>query len=306
MLAPRFSGGLSVHTSIPISTIIVNYNAGPVLVECIGAVIGQTDEVILVDNHSRDQSLELVAARFADDKRIKVIRNGANLGFAAACNIGARAASQPFLFFLNPDCLCAPGSLARLYQVLTDDPKAGMAGGLLLNPDGSEQAGGRRLTPTPGRTLVRSLGLQKLAKRWPNLFVDFNLHQQPLPQAPVSVEAISGACMLVKPEALEKVGLWDEGYFLHCEDLDWCMRFTRAGWTILFVPDARFSHDQGTCSKSRPLFVEWHKHRGMSRFYRKFFRQDYPLPLLWLVLGAIWVRFGAICVIDTLKSAVRR
>lgn len=293
-------------TSTPISTIIVNYNAGPVLVDAIAAVISQTSEVILVDNGSRDQSLALVEARFAQDARVTIIRNDANLGFAAACNIGAHAARQPFLFFLNPDCLCGPGSLTRLYQALLQNPHAGMAGGLLLNPDGTEQAGGRRLTPTPGRTLVRSFGLQRLAKRWPDLLVDFNLHQQPLPVAPIAVEAISGACMLVKPEALVQVGLWDDAYFLHCEDLDWCMRFTRAGWEILFVPDAPFSHAQGTCSKSRPLFVEWHKHKGMSRFYRKFFRQDYPLPLLWLVLAAIWARFSAICIIHALKSAVQK
>ncbi|WP_039915876.1 glycosyltransferase family 2 protein [Cellvibrio mixtus] len=289
----------------PIATIIVNYNAGPVLVECISAVIEQASEVILVDNASHDQSLALVEARFVSDTRVTIIRNDTNLGFAAACNIGARAAGQPFLFFLNPDCICGPDSLTRLYHTLLQNPKAGMAGGLLLNPDGTEQAGGRRLTPTPGRTLVRSFGLQRLARHWPDLLVDFNLHRQPLPSAPISIEAISGACMLVKPEALAQIGLWDEGYFLHCEDLDWCLRFTRAGWDILFVPDAPFSHAQGTCSKSRPLFVEWHKHKGMSRFYRKFFRTDYPLPLLWLVLAAIWVRFGAICALQSLRSTNR-
>lgn len=292
-------------TRIPISTIIVNYNAGPVLMEAIAAVIDQTSEVILVDNDSHDQSLALVEARFAQDARVKIIRNSANLGFAKACNIGATAASQPFLFFLNPDCICGSDSVTRLYQTLLQNPKAGMAGGLLLNPDGTEQAGGRRLTPTPGRTLVRSFGLQRWARRWPDLLVDFNLHQQPLPAAPITIEAISGACMLVKPEALTQVGLWDEGYFLHCEDLDWCMRCRRAGWDILFVPNAPFNHAQGTCSKSRPLFVEWHKHKGMSRFYRKFFRADYPLPLLWLVLVAIWIRFGFISLRYWLTATIR-
>ncbi len=279
-------------TSIPISTIIVNYNAGAVLVESIRAVLDQTGEVILVDNGSRDQSLSLVEESFPQEPRLSIIRTGANLGFAKACNIGARAACHPYLFFLNPDCICGPDSLRRLYHVLVESPDAGMVGGLLLNPDGTEQAGGRRLTPTPGRTLVRSFGLQRFAKRWPDLLVDFNLHQQPLPPGPTAVEAISGACMLVKPEALAQVGLWDEGYFLHCEDLDWCIRFARAGWRIFFVPDAPFSHAQGTCSKSRPLFVEWHKHKGMSRFYRKFFVQDYSLLLFWLVLAAIWGRFA--------------
>ena len=136
--------------------------------------------------------------------------------------------------------------------------------------------------------------------------MDFNLHQQPLPDAPISVEAISGACMLVKPEAVASVGLWDDEYFLHCEDLDWCMRFVRAGWDILFVPSAPITHVQGVCSKSRPLFVEWHKHRGMTRFYRKFFRLSYSRPLLWLVITAIWSRFSLIAFTTFLRKLARR
>lgn len=288
--------------SPPISTIIVNYNAGAGLVDCIQSVLDQVGEVILVDNASHDNSIALIEAHFAGDARLRIIRNHTNLGFAAACNIGARAAQHPYWFFLNPDCICADGSLAELYRVLTSTPKAGMVGGLLLNLDGSEQAGGRRLTPTPSRTLVRAFGLHRFAQRWPQLLVDFNLHQQPLPKTPISVEAISGACMLVKPEAVAEVGLWDDEYFLHCEDLDWCMRFVRAGWDILFVPSAPIIHAQGVCSKTRPLFVEWHKHKGMTRFYRKFFRESYSLPLLWLVIGAIWSRFGLVAVIACFRN----
>lgn len=289
-----------------ISTIIVNYNAGPGLVTCIQSAIDQVGEVILVDNASRDNSIALAESQFAGDARLRIIRNDTNLGFAAACNIGARAAQHPYWFFLNPDCICADGSVAELYRVLTANPKAGMVGGLLLNLDGSEQAGGRRLTPTPSRTLVSAFGLRRFAKRWPELLVDFNLHQQPLPDAPISVEAISGACMLVKPEAVTDVGLWDDDYFLHCEDLDWCMRFVRAGWEILFVPSAPITHAQGVCSKSRPLFVEWHKHKGMTRFYRKFFRASYSLPLLWLVIAAIWGRFVLIATTGFFRNLVRR
>jgi GT2 family glycosyltransferase len=289
--------------SLPISTIIVNYNAGTGLVGCIKSVIDQVCEVILVDNASHDNSIALAETQFAGDARLRIIRNDTNLGFAAACNAGARAAQHSYWFFLNPDCICADGSVGELFRVLADNSKVGMVGGLLLNPDGSEQAGGRRLTPTPGRTLVRAFGLQRFAKRWPDLLVDFNLHQQPLPATPITVEAISGACMLVKPEAIAEVGLWDDLYFLHCEDLDWCTRFVRAGWDIVFVPSAAFTHAQGTCSKSRPLFVEWHKHKGMTRFYFKFFRESYSRPILWLVIAAIWSRFGLIALRGLLRKA---
>ncbi|MFO7568493.1 MAG: glycosyltransferase family 2 protein, partial [Smithellaceae bacterium] len=130
--------------------------------------------------------------------------------------------------------------------------------------------------------------------RYPKLFTDFLLYQEAIPDGPVEVEAISGACMLVKREAFEDVGPMDENYFLHCEDLDWCMRFRQKGWQILFVPGARVVHDQGTCSREKPFFVEWHKHKGMMRFYRKFFRHQYPGPLFWLVTAGVWLRFGAV------------
>jgi len=100
--------------------------------------------------------------------------------------------------------------------------------------------------------------------------------------------------MLIKREALDSVGGWDEGYFLHCEDLDLCMRFRQEGWKVCFVPQARIFHTWGACSRSRPLFVEWHKHRGMIRFYEKFFRDDYPRVLCWGISLGIWVRFGIV------------
>lgn len=108
--------------------------------------------------------------------------------------------------------------------------------------------------------------------------------------------------MLVRRAAMEDVGRWDEGYFLHCEDLDFSMTLRRKGWTIMFVPDAKIVHEKGTCSRSRPIFVEWHKHRGMMRFYRKFFRHQYPGMLMWLVALGVWLRFAAVATYYTLRS----
>lgn len=86
--------------------------------------------------------------------------------------------------------------------------------------------------------------------------------------------------------------MWDEGYFLHCEDLDWCMRFRLKSWRVVFVPDAKVIHVWGACSRSRPFFVEWHKHHGMLRFYNKFFRKQYSGPLWWLVVLGVWLHFS--------------
>ena len=306
-LAPPsyFSNSQTCVASDTISLIIVNYNACECIVPCVSSALSQVDEVIVVDNDSSDDSLAQLATAFPGDRRLKIVCNDENLGFAAACNIGAERSTGSYLFFLNPDCVLMSESVKLLVRVLDDYPGVGMVGGLLINPDGTEQAGGRRAVPTPWRSLVRACGLSRLADRWPRLFLDFHLHKQPLPTQPIEVEAISGACMLVRREAMRDVGSWDEGYFLHCEDLDLCMALRRKGWKIMFVPDVRIVHDQGVCSRSRPIFVEWHKHRGMMRFYCKFFQHQYPGPLMWLVACGIWLRFGIIASYHSALRALR-
>jgi len=275
--------------------VVVNYNAGVLLEECVNSVLAQgVSKLVLVDNASHDDSLERVATRFGADERLIILRNPANTGFAAACNLGATHCEQAHILFLNPDTVLQPGALQGMVDALCQADDLGMAGGLLCNVDGSEQPGGRRVFPTPRRAVVRALNLSGLAWLSPRLFSDYLLHREPLPPHPTLVEAISGACMLIKREALDSVGGWDEGYFLHCEDLDLCMRFRQEGWKVCFVPQARIFHTWGACSRSRPLFVEWHKHRGMIRFYEKFFRDDYPRVLCWGISLGIWVRFGIV------------
>jgi GT2 family glycosyltransferase len=291
---------------LPVSVVIVNYNAGQFLTECIQFALPQVMEVLVVDNASTDLSLEFCAEHFAEGSKPKIIRNAVNLGFAAACNIGAAQATEPYVLFLNPDCILRQGSLRCMAQVLETNPEAGMVSGLLVNEDGTEQAGGRRAVPTPWRSFVHAFGLHRFADYWPRLFFDFHLHKQALPDHPIEVEAISGALMLVRREAIANVGPWDEGYFLHCEDFDWCMRFRQKGWKILFIPHAPVLHYKGVCSRSRPIFVEWHKHRGMMRFYRKFFRHQYPGIMMWLVTLGVWLRFGAVATYYAARHAGRQ
>lgn len=288
------------QNGILLSAIIVNYNAGHLLRESVESLLNSPlkIEIIVVDNASSDHSLDSIEGL----PSVKIIRNSRNTGFAFACNIGIANATADYLFFLNPDCFFAPNTINELLKHLQMNENIGMVGGLLVNPDGSEQAGGRRAVPTPWRSFVRAFGLSRFSQRWPKLFFDFELHKQPLPEGPIEVEAISGACMLVKRQAIKDVGLWDEGYFLHCEDLDWCMRFRQKGWKILFIPSAKITHALGVCGRSRPYFVEWHKHKGMMRFYQKFFRHQYPGVLMWLVNSGVWFRFTII----VFKHFVRR
>lgn len=277
----------------PVTAVIVNYNSGPLLASCVHAVLQQVRQVVVVDNASSDMSLTELENKLSSEK-LHIVRLHDNVGFAAGCNAGFKLSTQSLILFLNPDCILQENSMQRMVQVIESDTHIGMVGGFLVNPDGSEQGGGRRAIPTPWRAFVRAFGLYRLEKFWPYLFLDFHLNNKPLPHGPIEVEAISGALMLVKREAIDDVGLWDENYFLHCEDLDLCMRFKQKKWKIVFIPDAPVVHYQGACSRSRPFFVTWHKHKGMLRFYRKFFQQQYPKMLMRLVSLAVWSRFGVV------------
>lgn len=281
--------------------IIVNFNTGLLLIACVqSAIDNNAERIIVVDNASHDDSISTLSQAI-DDKRLTIIRNSSNLGFAAACNIGIEASTANNLLFLNPDCQLGTGALRQLLDTLHSAADIGMAGGLLKNPDGSEQRGGRRNMPTPLSSMAQLFRLPVLRRIWPDAIKPVNLAGTPLPEAPVEMEAISGACMLIKRSALNDVGLWDEGYFLHCEDLDWCKRFAISNWRILFVPDASVTHVKGASSTSDPVFVEWHKHLGMLRFYEKFYSGDYPRPMMWLVSVGIWLHFALVTVREKLR-----
>jgi GT2 family glycosyltransferase/nucleoside-diphosphate-sugar epimerase len=278
--------------SKPISVIIVNFNGGPLLSDCVRSVLASSVsvEVFVSDNRSTDNSIFELRCTFPSEPRLKIIENTNNLGFARANNIALPQARGDFILFLNPDCIIEPDTIREMLAVMENHPNAGMAGCLIRNPDGSEQPGCRRNIPTPWRTFIRLARLNKLAKYHPR-FESYIQTGLPMPDGPLAVEAISGAFMLARRSAIDTVGPMDEGYFMHCEDLDWCMRFRQARLDILFVPSVEIMHVGGVCSASRPISVEYYKHKGMVRFYRKFFRYQYPTLLMWLVMTAIGIRF---------------
>ncbi len=281
-----------------VSIIIVNYNAGDLLLESVRRVLDSTAEIelFLVDNASADGSFVQVQQTFADDARLHCRALKENIGFAGGINQVLPATRGTYILLLNPDCLIEKDTLSRLLSVLEQYPQAGMAGVLVQNQDGSEQPSCRRRIPTPARALVQMLMLHKLFPHWQTVVQT----QQPLPTAPLLLEGISGAFMLVRREAVEQVGMMDDSYFLHCEDLDWFIRFQAAGWQILFVPEIRVTHIKGVCSQHQPLRVSWYKHRSMLKFYRKFFRQRYPAPLFWAVSLGVWSRFAWLAVLQGL------
>jgi hypothetical protein len=280
----------------PVSIVIVNFNAGSRLGDCVASIVqtGHPTQIIVVDNASEDDSIHRLEIDYCGLAHLRIVRNGANLGFAKGCNIGTGLATCPYILYLNPDCVIDGDTLPALVGALRSHPDAGMAGGMLINPDGTEQAGGRRTVPTPWRALVRLSGLYRLKNRHPQIFNDFLQHDETVPGGDMEVEATSGACMMVPRKVIRDVGGFDEGYFLHVEDLDLCMRVREKGWKIIFVPGAKVLHLKGVCSRDRPIFVEWHKHRGLMRFYRKFFRYRYPSTLMVAVAAGVWGHFVAL------------
>jgi len=297
---------LSVPEPI-LDVIVVNFNAGDLLSECVGAVLSSSlpVRVFVEDNCSSDHSVETLISLYGHDSRVKVRRNRSNLGFSQASNLAAISSTSRYVLFLNPDCNLGPRTLARLVGFMDSTPSAGMCGCVVRDLNGVEQIATRRVVPDPWLGLARMLFIERL---WPGVLGErrLDLRTDPLPQKPIEVEAISGALMFVRRRAMEEVGLLDEGYFLHCEDLDWFVRFKRHGWPIYLVPDVDAVHHKGVCSSAHPIRVLWHKHRGMVRFFGKFQARDYSWPFRVLVVMGIWTHFGFISSFTLLRRQIAR
>jgi hypothetical protein len=275
------------------SVVVVAADSGPLLRACVAGVLASTApvEVILVDNASSDGEVERVAAAHAADARLRVLRNGANLGFGPACNRGAALAHGDALLFLNPDCALAADTLVHLRAALASDPALGLLGVTVCDPDGRPARGNRRREPSLRRVLMSMSGLARFEARWPVL-AGVEMPPAPASGALETVEAVSGACMLLPRAAFVRVGGFDEGYFLHAEDLDLCRRLRDAGLRVAIAPTLRVTHAQGSSSRHRPLFVARHKHRGLWRYFTKFdpaARNPLLRALVWL---GIWTHFA--------------
>lgn len=284
------------------SVVVVAADSGPLLERCVRSVLAEADsELILVDNASTDGVVEQVSARHAGDARLRVVRNPANRGFGAACNQGAGLARGDALLFLNPDCELPAGAIAGLRNHLSDTPQAGIIGVQLLDADGTPGRGSRRHEPTLRRSLMQMSGLSRFAGRWPVLA---GVEMSPRVGGPAleMVDAVSGACMLLPRTAFETLGGFDEGYFLHAEDLDLCRRARDRGMAVACAHDVAVTHHQGSSSHHRAVFVAGHKRRGLWRYFRRFDPAARNPFLRGLVWSGLWMRF----LVTALRAGRRR
>ena len=273
---------------------MVSYRTGPLLTAAIDAVLAPDQagvvELILVDNGNPPAVTAALARRAEAEPRLTLVTGHGNVGFARGCNIGAGAARGRYLLLLNPDCLLRPGAAPTLLAEAASLGGDWLLGGRLLNPDGSEQRGARRALLTPRTALTEVLRLDRLAPRRAGPH-RLNHPDRPLPAGTTRVPAVSGACMLLPAATFRAVGGLDEGYFMHVEDLDLCLRLDRAGTPIYFAPHVEAVHHAGS-SRVDPIRVEWHKTRGFLRYFRLHFRSLSRLPAAGLASAGALARFG--------------
>jgi N-acetylglucosaminyl-diphospho-decaprenol L-rhamnosyltransferase len=284
-----------------LTIVILNYNTREHLRACLHSLLteGSTSlsggsleaEVIVVDNASTDGSAEAAANEFAWARLIRSPRNG---GFAFGNNQALSSARGRAILLLNPDTLMPRGAIGRLLGSLDDHPEAGIIGPKLLRPNGSMHLACRRSFPTPSSAFYRLSGLARLFPSSPR-FGQYNLTFID-PDVPIEVDAVCGACMLVRRDVLGQVGLLDERFFMYGEDLDWCLRTRQAGWTVRYEPGVVVHHQHGAASRKRALRTTFHFFRAMDLFYRKHYVRQYNPFVTGAVRVAIYAALGvALC-----------
>lgn len=263
-----------------IAAIVVTHASAGTIEECLQRLRNAeaVAQVRVVDNGSRDGTLEIVQRHALADPRVRFIANPDNPGFAVACNQGARDSDAAWLAFVNPDCYVEADSLARLRAAALGLPLPALVGADLVDESGVRDAAARRHDPDFGH-MLQTASTSQLA-----VAIDPTQAVQP-------VDAVSGALMLMPRGLFERIAGFDEAYRLHAEDLDLCRRVRAAGGIVAVANDVRVVHVRGISGRARPLFVEWHKHRGLARYFDRYEAPRRNRAVRLAVRALIWLRF---------------
>jgi GT2 family glycosyltransferase len=264
-----------------LSIVIVNWNTKEYLLRCLGSIfkLGQRMnwEVIVVDNGSQDGSGMEVKKAFPF---VHLVENEKNLGFAKAANQGLQKASGRYALLLNPDTQVKGEAIEQLGSFMETHLEAGVAGPQLLNPDGSKQNSIANYPSLATELLNKSFLRWLFPKKFPGKERDYS--------EPVEVDSVIGACMIVRRDAIDQVGLLDEDYFLFLEETDWCYRMAKGGWKIYHVPQAEVDHFQGKSAETV-------KKRARVEFYRSryhFFKKNRGSLQWFILLCGLMIRLG--------------
>jgi N-acetylglucosaminyl-diphospho-decaprenol L-rhamnosyltransferase len=279
--------------------VIVSYRCEPLLRDCLDSVRKHSPEgatkVQVIDNGSRDGTAEMVAREFPE---VALTVNETNAGFSAANNIGVRAGTAPYVLILNPDTRVTGGALERMLELIESHPEVGICGPTLELEDGSLDHAAKRSFPTP----ISALGHFSGIGRRPEAGGELAAYRAPeVERGPV--DAVNGACMLIRRTALTEVGLFDEGFWMYMEDLDLCYRLHEAGWVTWYEPSATVIHIKaGTTGRPRSARLDRAFHYGMYRFYRKHYAAEHNPLYNSLIYAGIALKLA----FSLIASPIRR
>lgn len=300
---------MKTQANVDLSVIIVNWNTRDLLAECLRSIVRSqgldfrfqepgassqrqetltpdpcplTTEIFVVDNASSDGSAAMVRELFP---WVRLIESPNNLGFAAGNNLALRHATGQYILLLNPDTVVTEGAIERLWQVLAAQPAAGIAGAQLLNADDSPQMSVGVYPslwselPLVNRRLNPMRSTRQLSTARSDLIVQ-------------SVDWVSGACLMIKRQVVETIGLLDENFWLYTEETDWCYRARAAGWNVLSVPDVKIYHLARAASGQRHVFTMLHFYQSRIRFARKHYGAAHAVVMKQVLRtkAAIWRR----------------
>lgn len=281
-----------------IGVVIVNYRARDLLRDCLVSLLnggGPSLDVVVVDNHSEDGSNEMLHAEFPS---VTLMALDENVGYGPANNVGVRALldgesghERPkHVLLLNPDTLLPAGAVDILAGYMDSNPQVGAVGPRLVRPDGSLDRACRRGFPSPGVAFYHFLYLDRVFPRSPR-FARYNMSYLS-ESAMAEVDSLVGAFMLIRREALEQSGLFDEAFFMYGEDLDLCFRIKQRGWKVVYNPAATIVHHKGASSKQNSAKANYEFYRAMLLFHRKHYADTTFFAVNWLIVGAILAQGG--------------
>lgn len=285
-----------------LSICIVGINAIDYLRNCIASiyssVIGVSYEIIYVDNHSNDCSIQILEEEFP---QVKIIKNETNLGFSKANNQAIHISKGRLLLLLNPDTLVGEKSIQVLVDYLAAHPKTGIVGPKILNSDGSFQPHCKRGEARPWEVICYFFTLSQLFPHHPFFsgYLQGHLDENEINNVP----AISGSCMLFRREVIVQIGLLDEVFFSYQEDTEYCFRARTAGWNVTYVPTAPIIHFGGKGgSRVTPYKSIYEWHRSYYLYYKKHLAGDYFFILNWFIYFLIGVKLFLSLMINLFRS----
>jgi N-acetylglucosaminyl-diphospho-decaprenol L-rhamnosyltransferase len=277
--------GADRTASAAVRVVVVTYSPGPALEAFLGSLDKATDrpvEIVLADNGSTDGVPE-AAARTAG---VELRRSGANLGYGAAANLGARDAPQDWVVVANPDVTWEPGALDALLDAGERWPRAGCLGPAIRTPDGDLYPSARTFP-----SLGRGTGHALVGWWWPrNPWTRSYRSEQGVPEeGPTGW--LSGSCMLLRREAFEQVGGFDPSYFMYCEDMDLCRRLADAGWQSVYVPGSVVTHTGGHATNRQFVQMQRAHHRSLYRYLSRQYAGRRYAPLRGLLALGLLGRY---------------